>query len=90
MRWSVLVGGDGFWGDSILDFLTLVGCSGAVPEEGPLQGLTALKLVFEAEGVVLVGELEEICHVLLDYSQEYTCIGCLSTHKAVQPMSHGL
>jgi hypothetical protein len=32
-----------------------------VPEEGPLQSLTALELVFEAEGVILVGELEEVC-----------------------------
>lgn len=40
---------------------TLVGCSGAVPEEDPLQALATLELVFEAEGVVLVGELEEVC-----------------------------
>jgi hypothetical protein len=38
----------------------LVGCSGAVPEEDPLQALVALELVFEAEGVVLVGEFEEV------------------------------
>lgn len=41
-------------------FLTLVGRSGAVPEEDPLQALVALELVFEAEGVFLVGELEEV------------------------------
>jgi hypothetical protein len=46
--------------------LTLVGCSGAVPEEGPLEGLATLELVFEAEGVVLVGELEEVCQRGLD------------------------
>jgi hypothetical protein len=40
--------------------LTLVGRSGAVPEEDPLQALVALELVFEAEGVVLVGEFEEV------------------------------
>jgi hypothetical protein len=44
----------------------LVGCSGAVPEEGPLEGLATLELVFEAEGVVLVGELEEVCQRGLD------------------------
>lgn len=52
----------------VLELLTLVRCSGTVPEESPLQGLTALELVFEAEGVVLVGELEEICQVGLEYS----------------------
>lgn len=55
-------------GVPVLDSLTLVGCSGAVPEEGPLQSLTALELVLEAEGVVLVGELEEVCHVVLEYA----------------------
>jgi hypothetical protein len=40
--------------------LTLVGCSGTVPEEDPLQALVTLELVFEAEGVVLVGEFEEV------------------------------
>ena len=47
-------------------FLTLVGCSGAVPEEGPLQGLATLEFVLEAEGVVLVGELEEVCKERLE------------------------
>lgn len=42
--------------------LTLVGRAGAVPEEGPLQALVALELVFEAEGVVLVGCFEEVEH----------------------------
>jgi hypothetical protein len=45
-------------GESLL--LTLVGCSGTVPEEDPLQALVTLELVFEAEGVVLVGEFEEV------------------------------
>jgi hypothetical protein len=31
-----------------------------VPEEYPLQALTALELVFEAKCIVLVGELEEV------------------------------
>ena len=55
-------------GVGILRFilLTLVGCSGAVPEEGPLQSLAALELVLEAEGVVLVGELEEVCKERLE------------------------
>jgi len=58
VSWSVLVR---YWGFFVVDSLTLVGCSGSVPEEGPLQSLTALELVFEAEGVILVGELEEVC-----------------------------
>lgn len=56
-------------------FLTLVGCSGAVPEEGPLKSLATLELVFEAEGVVLVGELEEVCQERLEYSWESHCAG---------------
>jgi hypothetical protein len=40
--------------------LTLVGCSGTVPEEDPLQALVTLQLVLETESVVLVGELEEV------------------------------
>lgn len=40
---------------------TLVGRSGAVPEEDPLEALVTLELVFEAEGVFLVGEFEEVC-----------------------------
>lgn len=31
-----------------------------MPEEDPLQALVALELVFEAEGVFLVGELKEV------------------------------
>jgi hypothetical protein len=41
-----------------------------VPEEDPLQALAALELVFEAEGVVLVGELEEVCPVKSVYMTE--------------------
>jgi hypothetical protein len=31
-----------------------------VPKEDPLEALVTLELVFEAEGVVLVGEFEEV------------------------------
>ncbi len=61
-----------------------------MPEEGPLQSLAALELVFEAEGVVLVGELEEVCQARLDYFMlESLCRHCF-TYKAVQPKSRGL
>ena len=40
--------------------LALVGRAGAVPEEEPLQGFGALDVVFESEGVVLVGEFFEV------------------------------
>jgi len=36
-----------------------------VPEEDPLQTLTTLQLVFEAESVLLVGELEEVYKIRL-------------------------
>ena len=41
-----------------------------MPEEGPLKSLATLELVFEAEGVVLVGELEEVCQERLELSWE--------------------
>lgn len=68
----------------LLSFLTLVGGSGAVPEEGPLKGLATLELVFEAEGVVLVGELEEVCQERLEYSWENSCA---STSSLTQKFS---
>lgn len=44
-----------------------------MPKEGPLKGLATLELVFEAEGVVLVGELEEVCQERSEYSRENSC-----------------
>ena len=40
--------------------LALVGRSGAVPEEEPLEGLGAFEFVLEAEDVVAVEFLEEV------------------------------
>lgn len=65
-------------------FLTLVGCSTAVPKEGPLKGLATLELVFEAEGIVLIGELEKVCQEKLEYSREN---GCASTSSLTQQFS---
>jgi len=64
--------------------LTLIGCSGTVPEEDPLQALVTLELVFEAEGVVLVGELEEVCQERLEFLREN---GCASTSSLTQQLS---
>ena len=43
-----------------ISLLTLVRSHGSVGEEEPLQALVALQFILEAEGVFLVGELEQV------------------------------
>lgn len=71
--------------------VALVWGAGSVPEEQPLEAFVALELIFEAELVVLVGELEEVeefgggLHAgegwgggVVDYNWDSTCRATVS------------
>ena len=53
-----------------------------MPEEDPLQALTALELVFETKGVVLVCELEEVYGVKSVFGWEDSYDNDYFTHTA--------